>query len=234
MESHRTRLAPFVVVTVLALSASSAQAISSYRTRVPNGVTASCRTCHTNTLGGEGWNAFGKDVLRQETDPDANPATDQNCSTAACLDGGGTAFVGPPDWSLDDFTLCETDSDGDGQTNGQELGDPNCVWTFTSPATPAPRTTSISNPGDAESTSDNPDGVNGAGEGEGEEGEGEEGEGEEGEGEEGEGEGEGEDPPPGCCSSGNVGAPLAGLVGFIALVGARRRSGRSGRGSGKS
>ncbi|KAF1327920.1 hypothetical protein FI667_g7263, partial [Globisporangium splendens] len=26
--------------------------------------------------------------------------------------------------------LCEKDSDGDGQTNGQELGDPCCAWTL--------------------------------------------------------------------------------------------------------
>ena len=25
-------------------------------------------------------------------------------------------------------TLCEQDSDGDGRSNGDELGDPNCVW----------------------------------------------------------------------------------------------------------
>ena len=25
--------------------------------------------------------------------------------------------------------LCRKDSDGDGRTNGQELGDPGCVWT---------------------------------------------------------------------------------------------------------
>ena len=24
--------------------------------------------------------------------------------------------------------LCRKDSDGHGKTNGQELGDPNCVW----------------------------------------------------------------------------------------------------------
>ena len=24
--------------------------------------------------------------------------------------------------------LCRKDSDGDGKTNGEELGDPNCVW----------------------------------------------------------------------------------------------------------
>ncbi|XP_052721511.1 temptin-like [Crassostrea angulata] len=25
-------------------------------------------------------------------------------------------------------TLCKTDSDGDGKTNGEELGDPACIW----------------------------------------------------------------------------------------------------------
>ena len=25
--------------------------------------------------------------------------------------------------------ICNLDSDGDGKTNGEELGDPNCVWT---------------------------------------------------------------------------------------------------------
>ena len=29
-------------------------------------------------------------------------------------------------WSSD---LCQKDSDGDGMTNGEELGDPNCTWT---------------------------------------------------------------------------------------------------------
>ncbi|EDV19971.1 uncharacterized protein TRIADDRAFT_32734, partial [Trichoplax adhaerens] len=44
-------------------------------------------------------------------------------------------------WST---TLCQMDSDGDGKTNGAELGDPNCVWTEGS--TP-PSTTGISHPG---------------------------------------------------------------------------------------
>src|SRR6516164_146123 len=45
------------------------------------------------------------------------------------------------DWS----SVCHLDSDGDGQTNGQELGDPDCVWT----SGPAARSTAISNPGKA-------------------------------------------------------------------------------------
>lgn len=45
-------------------------------------------------------------------------------------------------------TLCRTDSDGDGRTNGEELGDPCCVWS--SGKTPK-CTSGISNPGLARS-----------------------------------------------------------------------------------
>ncbi|KAG6574640.1 atp-binding cassette superfamily [Phytophthora cinnamomi] len=49
--------------------------------------------------------------------------------------------------------LCQADTDGDGQTNGQELGDPCCVWTQSSGD--APRwTTGVSHPSDAALTSD--------------------------------------------------------------------------------
>ncbi|PAA49104.1 hypothetical protein BOX15_Mlig007919g2 [Macrostomum lignano] len=44
-------------------------------------------------------------------------------------------------WTID---LCRKDSDGDGITNGQELGDPDCVWKVG--AAPA-RTTGLSHPG---------------------------------------------------------------------------------------
>eukprot|EP00429_Kryptoperidinium_foliaceum_P126744 CAMPEP_0176321626 /NCGR_PEP_ID=MMETSP0121_2-20121125/71450_1 /TAXON_ID=160619 /ORGANISM="Kryptoperidinium foliaceum, Strain CCMP 1326" /LENGTH=150 /DNA_ID=CAMNT_0017664083 /DNA_START=12 /DNA_END=464 /DNA_ORIENTATION=- len=37
--------------------------------------------------------------------------------------------------------LCEADSDGDGQSNGHELGDPNCTWSGSGVAA---RTTDIS------------------------------------------------------------------------------------------
>lgn len=48
-------------------------------------------------------------------------------------------------WTLE---LCQMDSDGDGQTNGLELGDPCCVWAVGQ--TPA-NSTAISNPGDRNS-----------------------------------------------------------------------------------
>jgi len=40
--------------------------------------------------------------------------------------------------------ICEMDSDGDGMTNGEELGDPDCVWT---PGETPQRTTGITHPG---------------------------------------------------------------------------------------
>ncbi|CAH1778940.1 unnamed protein product [Owenia fusiformis] len=43
-----------------------------------------------------------------------------------------------------DNVLCTKDSDNDGMTNGQELGDPSCVWT---PGSQANRTTGLTHPG---------------------------------------------------------------------------------------
>ncbi|KAF0688545.1 Aste57867_19835 [Aphanomyces stellatus] len=47
--------------------------------------------------------------------------------------------------------LCQKDSDGDGQTNGQELGDPCCAWTQ---GTPPNQTSGLSHPGLASSKRD--------------------------------------------------------------------------------
>ena len=43
-----------------------------------------------------------------------------------------------------DRCLCETDSDGDGKTNGEELGDPACNW---KPGPVPQRNTGLSHPG---------------------------------------------------------------------------------------
>jgi hypothetical protein len=48
--------------------------------------------------------------------------------------------------------VCEKDSDGDGQTNGEELGDPCCEWTTSNKAPKEFRTTQLSNPADAADT----------------------------------------------------------------------------------
>lgn len=56
----------------------------------------------------------------------------------------GKAFDSKDKWTL---SLCQADSDGDGQTNGQELGDPCCTW-VKGGASPY-RTTGITDPGNA-------------------------------------------------------------------------------------
>ncbi|DAZ99340.1 TPA: hypothetical protein N0F65_005191 [Lagenidium giganteum] len=48
--------------------------------------------------------------------------------------------------------LCQADSDGDSQTNGEELGDPCCVWTHGGDSL-LERSTGLSNPGDSKSKS---------------------------------------------------------------------------------
>jgi MYXO-CTERM domain-containing protein len=187
--------AAITFASVVTLS-TSASAFSTYQSRVPNGSEFRCGTCHTNAnLGGEGWNAFGEDVLRQ--DPDVQEAD---------IESGNQNInynLPSPTW---DANLCGADSDGDGQSNGQELGDPECSWVF---GQAVPRSEDISNPGDAASTSANPDGVDAAGEGEGE-----------GEG----GEGEGEEPPPGCMSNSTSTSAPMGAFALTLLLALRRRT----------
>ncbi|MEM6926386.1 MAG: hypothetical protein AAF602_05630 [Myxococcota bacterium] len=55
----------------------------------------------------------------------------------------------PPVWA----NLVDLDADNDGQTNGEELGDPCGDWT---PGAMPPRTTDLSAPGDASFTSADP------------------------------------------------------------------------------
>lgn len=196
---HNSSFSFFVAITLVlaSMAATSAAAFSTYQSRVPNGSVARCGTCHTNAnVGGEGWNDFGKDLLLE--DPDVEEADLESNNQNINYDQ-------IPAWSAN---LCGLDSDGDGQSNGEELGDPACSWVF-GESTAFPRTTDISNPGDAASTSANPTGTDDGGE--------------EGEGEGGEGEGEGE-PPEGGCSSTN-GTPMSALAALVlaAIVVRRRR-----------
>jgi len=48
-----------------------------------------------------------------------------SCRGGGALNFFGKAFSRGGKWSK---MLCEADSDGDGRTNGEELGDPRCVW----------------------------------------------------------------------------------------------------------
>lgn len=119
--------------------AGAAHAKSEYVAYIPNGNVKTCSNCHT---GGDTTklNGFGNDSSNQV----AKPNTDW--------------------WPA----LADLDSDGDGQTNGQELGDPCNEWLI---GLDPPRTSAISNPGDALSKSADPDsppcGAGGAGGGSG-------------------------------------------------------------------
>ena len=112
-----------LLVTPLLCLATTAFARPTFPTEVPNGSVYNCLTCHTQAAGGPSWNDFGLDVR-------------------ANLSGGF------PDWAA----VYDMDSDGDGQTNGEELGDPCGDWTGGA----APRTTDISAPGNSDDTSADP------------------------------------------------------------------------------
>lgn len=131
--------------TAVLLAAAPSAAFPTYLSRVPNGGASSCLTCHESMRGGEGWNAFGQDILRQGgVDPTLNP-DDQNNSSAE--NAGDPSYRGPPVW---DGTLCGADSDADGQSNGEELGDPVCRW---SRGDEPARDCLVALPGDASSVS---------------------------------------------------------------------------------
>ena len=73
-------------------------------------------------------------------------------SGGGAINSYGQAFAGAGhQWTTD---LCNADSDGDGQFNGWELGDPCCTWV--EGATPL-FLNDISNPGDDKSTTSRPE-----------------------------------------------------------------------------
>ncbi|KAH3792360.1 MOXD1 homolog 1-like isoform X2 [Dreissena polymorpha] len=95
----------FLRLAVFALVAKSLDAYSSYRDNIPNGynVTHPCDSSMT-------WNGVGHENAM----------------------GGGARNPFGLDFKANnavwDAAFCQKDSDGDGRTNGEELGDPNCVW----------------------------------------------------------------------------------------------------------
>lgn len=96
----RTTICSTIAVLAL-LFASSAMAKPTFLVHVPNGSINSCNTCHGSAVTPVTWNAFGEDL--QET-----------------------LVADLPDWAA----VCDLDSDGDGASNGLELGDPDCTWVF--------------------------------------------------------------------------------------------------------
>ncbi|XP_055862377.1 tyramine beta-hydroxylase-like [Biomphalaria glabrata] len=103
------------------LFAPGALAYRSFKSKIPNG-DAVPHPCKANTL----WEGVGH-FIEGGTGP-RNPFG---------VDFAAENFA----WTI---TLCRKDSDGDGRTNGQELGDPNCTWTENTIPT---QTSGISHPG---------------------------------------------------------------------------------------
>jgi hypothetical protein len=122
------RASPALLALATLLAAPSAVAFNTYLPYVPNSATYNCGTCHVADNVGGARNAFGT-------------------AFAAAKNTNGL----PSAWQH----LWDLDSDGDGQTNGQELGDPCGVWSYVA-ALPPSRTVDISRPGDETSLSPAP------------------------------------------------------------------------------
>lgn len=112
-----------LATTFMWLAPRPAEGLRAHMGQVPNGPRYGCVLCHTSTID-VAFNLFGQDVR-------------------------STLRDGRPDWSA----LAGLDSDADGQTNGQELGDPCAVWR---PGLVPGRYSELSAPGDPSSTSATP------------------------------------------------------------------------------
>lgn len=88
-----------VIALPLLLSAAPAAARAPDIGKIPNGGDLGCANCHQND--------------------DSNNPGPFNPWGLALLDEGGSV-----DWARD----CAGDGDGDGHSNGAELGDPDCMW----------------------------------------------------------------------------------------------------------
>jgi hypothetical protein len=107
-------------------SSQTVEARSSRVNQVPNGTVIGCATCHVDPAGGGTRNDFGKQV-------------EANFLTAF-------DFTGQVMWGAE---LAALDADGDGVSNGAELGDPDGVW---NPGDDAGDPDLATRPGDAAST----------------------------------------------------------------------------------
>jgi MYXO-CTERM domain-containing protein len=127
----RAVLIAAIAAFAVSAPAPDAQARSARVSMVPNGSVLTCRTCHYSRGGPR--NPFG---IAVETH---------------ALVGDGVPSTRTVDWSA----VAALDSDGDGFTNGQELGDPDGTWVIGDPAPPGP----VSAPGDPD---DVPEGAGGS------------------------------------------------------------------------
>lgn len=179
-----------MVLAAAFLTSTSSLAFSSFRSEVPNGASNSCQTCHTRAGGGSPWNSFGNALIT---------SNGGEADNSGSVDAFAAAFI----WW--DQSLCNADSDGDGQSNGQELGDPDCIWTGGAAA----RSTDIGSPGDSSVQSADPDGANSGDGGGGDPDAG--------------GDGPAGDAPGGCSASPSSLTPF-GVAALVLMLRRRRRA----------
>lgn len=122
-----TLIAPLFLLVVLQLCIPHAHGRDEFRKQIPNGLAA-------NRPG----SGITCEFLGHE-----------NCGFGAPINAFGKAFQQAEfKWTTG---LCQADSDGDGLTNGEELGDPCCKWSIGD--TPQ-RLSMLSDPGDANSVNE--------------------------------------------------------------------------------
>ncbi|GEM_PF-1817578 len=103
----RPTIAASIVVAVVLVAADGFARMKRVD-QIPNGNSYSCGTCHVSSAGGGPRNVFGQQVENNLTQP---------------------GFAGDVQWGQ----IFNLDADGDGYTNGEELGDPNGTWTIGDP-----------------------------------------------------------------------------------------------------
>lgn len=115
----------WVAITAGSMGAAGTAEARAFRVEeIPNGAKFGCRNCHNDDNGSTN-TPFLADVRSN-------------------LDGVGLVQESHVVWGP---ALCNVDSDGDGWSNGIELGDPDCVWTIGA----APAKSNATNPGNAKS-----------------------------------------------------------------------------------
>ena len=113
-----------VLLSWLSSTANRVSALPSFGDRIPNGERVPCppdmdqNECVRGFCRGLGHTSCGGHII--STDPLVGSPPVQLSSFGEDLRASGFK------WTTD---LCKLDSDGDGYTNGEELGDPCCVWT---------------------------------------------------------------------------------------------------------
>ena len=102
---------------IIACLVSTTLGFGSYRDQIPNGRSV------RNPCGAGSWQAVGH--------------TQANKGSGGALNSFANDFnAAGRQWNRQ---ICQADSDGDGMTNGQELGDPNCTWQAGQPVYSASR-----------------------------------------------------------------------------------------------